>query len=146
MPSPYSPTNVSQYVLWFSSRSITWVEQAKVKHITTCKLSILYYNARSVLPKLDEIKAVCCNCAPDIVCIVESWICGDIGDNEISLPNYSSVRLDRSRHSGGILMYINDGIPFSIVASGPAGLEIIFVSVLLSNNRGVCLGTFYRPP
>jgi len=29
-------------------------------------------------------------------------------------------------------MYIKDGIPFSIVASGPAGLEIIFVSVLLS--------------
>jgi len=39
-------------------------------------------------------------------------------------------------------MYINDGIPFSIVASGPAGLEIIFVSVLLSNNRG-CLGTLH---
>jgi len=43
-------------------------------------------------------------------------------------------------------MYIKDGIPFSIVASGPAGLEIIFVSVLLSNNRRVCLGSFYRPP
>jgi len=43
-------------------------------------------------------------------------------------------------------MYIKDGVPFSIVASGPAGLEIIFVSVLLSNNRRVCLGTFYRPP
>ena len=88
------------------------------------KLSILYYNARSVLPKLDELKAVYCTCAPDIVCIVESWVCGDIGDNEISLPNYSFVRLDRSRHGGGILMYIkdHDGIPFSIVASGPAGL------------------------
>jgi len=43
-------------------------------------------------------------------------------------------------------MYIKDGIPFSIVASGPAGLEIIFVSVLLSNNKRVRLGTFYRPP
>ena len=43
-------------------------------------------------------------------------------------------------------MYIKDGIPFSVVASGPSGLEIIFVSVLLSNNGGVCLDTFYRPP
>ena len=57
----------------------------------------------------------------DIVCIVEPLkLCGEIVDNEISLPNYSSVRLDRSRsrHGGGILMYIKDGIPFSIVASG----------------------------
>ena len=72
-------------------------------------------------------------------------VCGEIGDNEISLPNYSSVRLDRSRHGGGILMYIKDGIPFSVVASGPAGLEIIFVSVLLSNNRRVYLGTSTEP-
>jgi len=43
-------------------------------------------------------------------------------------------------------MYIKDDIPFCIVPFGPAGLEIIFVSVLLSNNRRVCLGTFYRPP
>ena len=42
-------------------------------------------------------------------------------------------------------MYIKDGIPFSVVASGPAGLEIIFVSVLLSNNRRVYLGTSTEP-
>ena len=79
-------------------------------------LSILFYNARSTLPKLDELAAVCCACNPDIVCIVESWPCGEIANNEISLPNFSNVRLDRNRHGGGILMYIKDDIPFSIVS------------------------------
>ena len=55
--------------------------------------SVLYYNARSLLPKLDNLAAVCITCNPDIVCIVESWLSDDIQDNEISLPNYSVVRL-----------------------------------------------------
>ena len=48
--------------------------------------SVLYYNARSWLPKLDNLVAVCITCNPDIVCIVESWLGDDIQDNGISLP------------------------------------------------------------
>ena len=48
------------------------------------ELSILYYNARSILPKLDNLTAICCASNPDIVCIVESWLSGDISDDEIS--------------------------------------------------------------
>lgn len=45
-------------------------------------ISILYYNARSVLPKLDELAANCMVLDPDIVCIVESWLGPDINDSE----------------------------------------------------------------
>ena len=41
-----------------------------------------------------------------ILYIVESWLSGDISDDEISLSGYSIVRLDRNRHGGGILIYI----------------------------------------
>ena len=75
-------------------------------------------------------------CNPDIVCIVESWLSDDIQDNEISLPNYSVVRLDRNRHGGGIVMYIKNTFTYSNVLLGPSDLELIFL----------CLGTFYRPP
>ena len=110
------------------------------------KLLILYYNARSVLPKLDNLAATCPACSPDIVCMVESWLCSDTSDNEISLPNYSIIRLDRNCHGGGILLYFKDNLSFKVVLHGPSGLELIFISILLPNSRSICLGTFYRPP
>ena len=80
------------------------------------------------------------------MCIVESWLCSDISDNEISLPNYSIIRLDRNRHGGGILLYVKDNLSFKVVLHGPSGLELIFISILLPNGRSIFLGTFYRPP
>ena len=93
------------------------------------KLSILYYNARSILPKLDNLTAICCASNPDIVCIVESWLSGDISDDEIAVSGYSIVRLDRNRHGGGILIYIRSSFSFHVTVSGPFDLEIIFVTV-----------------
>ena len=65
-------------------------------------VSVLYYNARSILPKYDELVASCKVHNPDIVCIVETWLCTDIMDHEIDIPAYTLVRLDRNRHGGGI--------------------------------------------
>ena len=87
-------------------------------------LSIFYYNARSILPKLDNLAATCQVFTPDIVCIVESWLCSDICDSEISLVDYSIVRLDRSRHGGGIILYIKNNLNFDIISHGALGLEL----------------------
>ena len=69
------------------------------------ELSILYFNARSLLPKIDELQAVCLSVNPDIICITESWLSSDIEDLEIELPDYSSIRVDRNRHGGGIVIF-----------------------------------------
>ena len=53
------------------------------------KLSIFNYNARSILPKLDNLAATYLVSSPDIVCVVEYWLCSDICDSEISLVDYS---------------------------------------------------------
>ena len=44
--------------------------------------------------------------------IVESWLSGDISDDEITflISGYSFVRLDRNRHGGGILIYIRSSL------------------------------------
>jgi len=68
-------------------------------------LSILYYSARSLLPKIDHLSSLCLASDPDIVCIVESWLCNEITDSEIALPGYSPVRLDRNRYGGCVLLY-----------------------------------------
>ena len=37
------------------------------------QLTVLYYNAKSILPKLDELQANVLLQKPDIICIVENW-------------------------------------------------------------------------
>ena len=76
-------------------------------HGESQSLSIPYFNARSILPKLDQLRALCAVDSPDIVCVVETWLDRDISDNELVVEGYRVVRKDRNRHGGGVLMYIN---------------------------------------
>ena len=68
----------------------------------------MYFNCRSLLPKIiDKLVVLCFTNIPDVVCLVETWLCMDVLDIEISIPNYSIVRLDRNRHAGGVVMYMS---------------------------------------
>ena len=58
-----------------------------------CGLEIIYFNARSILPKLDELSLLCADSSPHVVCIVETWLDDSVFDNELTIPNYCLVRL-----------------------------------------------------
>jgi len=105
----------------------------------------MYFNCRSLLPKIDELAALCSANKPDVVCLVETWLCMDILDTEISIPNYSIIRLDRNRHGGGVALYIRNCVSYNTVLYGSTGLEVIVVSLSKSNFK-LCLCVFYRPP
>ena len=64
---------------------------------------IIHYNARSLLPKVDELRAVCVATKPNIICIVETWLDDSIPDNDLS---YQLFRLDRNRH-GVVLLFMS---------------------------------------
>ena len=116
------------------------------KQLSQCKsFSVMYFNCRSILPKSDELAALCAANNPDAVCLVETWLSDDVLDNEIFIPNYSIVRLDRNRHGGGVAIYIHCTITYNVLLCGPAGLELLVVS-LLRNHFKLCLSVFYRPP
>ena len=72
----------------------------------TPQLTVLCYNAWSILPKLDELHAVILSQKPDLLCIVETWLCDDINDSELLLPGYQLYRLDGNRHEGGIMICV----------------------------------------
>ena len=98
------------------------------------KLVVTYYNAHSLLPKIDHLRALVTTDMPDIVCIVETWLDSSISNIEIALPGYIIVRLDRNRHGGGILMYIHSSLHFSIIiTSVPLSLEFLLLSVVHKN-------------
>ena len=103
-------------------------------------LSIMYFNARSLFPKFDELSLLVESHNPDIISIVEPWLCADIPDDEICIQGYNIFRRDRNRHGGGVLMYIRNHFTTHF-----SNLEILPV-VVRHLNLSFCIAAFYRPP
>ena len=110
-------------------------------------LSILYFNARSIIPKCDELRILCEVHKPDdVVCITESWLSSDINNTELHISGYQIVRRDRNRHGGGVLMYIREVIRVETNANNQyPNLEIVTVTLRFGSFKS-CLSLCYRPP
>ena len=80
-----------------------------------------------------------------MVCLVESWLCDDISDNEIKIPSYQLHCLDRNRHGGGVLMYASEQLIVNPLPLCGSNLELLLLSVELLHQR-ICISIFYRPP
>ena len=59
-------------------------------------LPIMYFNACSVVPKFGQLCPIVKTHQPDIVSIVESWLCEEIPDHEISTYPWLPAILQRS--------------------------------------------------
>lgn len=109
-------------------------------------LDVLYYNSRSILPKLDELRLICADRRPHVVSIVETWLDTSVLDSELIISNYSIVRLDRNRHGGGVLLHIRDDVPYNVTFVGPDNLELLGLTLYNENNSRFCLCVLYSPP
>ena len=74
----------------------------------------MYYNARNLTPKYDELCVTMVAHNPDMICIVETRLCDDLLNSEIALPGY---RRDGNRHGGGVLISVKDHFVCSILSS-----------------------------
>jgi hypothetical protein len=104
----------------------------------------MYFSARSILPKSDELRILVEDNNPDVICITESWLSQETCNAEISIPGFLLYRHDRDRHGGGILMYVKECIQVKTLPHCP-DLELLALSLYNGNSR-VCLLLFYRPP
>ena len=50
-----------------------------------------------------EIQNLLITDQPHLVCLTETKLSGDVDDNLISIPGYSSVGPDRNNHGGGVI-------------------------------------------
>ena len=65
--------------------------------------------------------------------------------NEICIPGYEIMRLDRIRHGGGVLIDVSSLFSYNILFTGDSSFECIIISLKLDScNFCVCL--LYRPP
>ena len=113
-----SPTDTDSISCDNFHNSIMFGASSKCREVGSLPLNILYFNARSLLPKVDELRALVEQKSPHIICIVESWLSESIEDNEISIGDYQIHRLDRNRHGGGILMYMHCSLSVKVLSCG----------------------------
>ena len=83
-----------QVIKQFSSRVLQYGQIEKYVKLELCRIIIL---------KMDKLRIIASSQNPDIIGIVESWVDSSILDFELAILNYTLIRLDRSRHGGGIL-------------------------------------------
>ena len=119
---------------------------SSLSHLHNSTLSIMYFNTRSVFCKLDNLKLVCAMHQPDVICIIESWLDKEISDSELSLDGYNVSRVDRNRHGGGVLIFVESTLVPKVVFNGNCDLELLIASVSNSCNRQCYIGILYRPP
>ena len=76
-------------------------------------LHFVHLNIRSLLPKLDELRILARNIRAACICITETWLDNTVFDSEIQIAGYDIRRKDRSRHGGGVCIYIRSDLAFN---------------------------------
>nr|VZI06190.1 unnamed protein product [Spirometra erinaceieuropaei] len=112
------------------------------------KLRCLYTNAQSLISKLDELKLCLVELSPDVLAVTETWLSGNISDNEVAQPGYQIYRRDREhRQGGGIVVYVNDGLAVSDNTTKFAcSTEAIWLTIKATGSPCLDVLTVYRPP
>ena len=113
----------SQYTNLVDAKAMHQTSRYRGHHhiISKCNLTIVCFNARSLLPKFDYLSLSVDILRPHIICLVETWLSDEISDNKITIN-------DRNRHGGGVLMYVSMFFA-SVVLPSPHSLEIPTLSV-----------------
>ena len=113
-------------------------------------LKFLHLNARSLLPKIDEIRLLI-ERYKDIAMISfsETHLTPNVSGSEIAIDGYTIFRKDRVNQAkgGGVIMYVLDSL---ITTRRPdlesSSVESIWIELSIRKSRSILLGTIYRPP
>ena len=76
---------------------ISLMNNVNYAHFLKNGLHCKHLNARSLLPKISEIKIISSETKSSIFAISESWLDDSITNCEIAIPGFSLIRNDRNR-------------------------------------------------
>lgn len=124
-------------------------EEDLFKHFKSKGLHFIHCNARSLLPKLSEIKLLAIKIRVAIIALTETWLDSSITNSEMDIDNYCLVRSDRNRNGEVFFLYIRK---YTCIAFSQRTelqndkLEGIWVDILLPKTKPILIGNIYRPP
>ena len=76
-------------------------------------LHFIHINARSMLPKMSELRWLATKIKPAVLTVSETWLDESVTRSEIMIEGYSCERNDRDRTGGGVCMYISNNIAYN---------------------------------
>ena len=110
-------------------------------------LTFLGINARSLLPKIGELRYIVKEIRPAAVGITETWLDSSVWDSELRVDGYEIARNDRNRDGGGVCMYVRNDIAFNHRKDiNHKKIESVFVELNLPKCKPILVSTLYRPP
>ena len=111
-------------------------------------LLCVYFNAQSIMNKLDDLHVMACSLQPDIIGISESWTHSNILDSELMITGYDIFRCDRpnSHRGGGVLLYVRSELqPTQYFFRSPFP-EQVWCKLRTKNKGELLIGVCYRTP
>ena len=129
------------------SKKLLNVPQPALESFSCTDLLIFLTNARSLVCKMDALKAYALLYNPHVICVTETWGTPDLPDSFFSLNGYRLYRCDReSGRGGGVLTYVKETL-FSrnFTCFSSEGCEVITCKISLGTDD-ILIACVYRPP
>lgn len=110
--------------------------------------TVYVINARSLVNKMDLLRAYISEFKPKIICITESWGHADLNDAFFSVNGYSYYRCDRGYgHGGGVLLYVCKTLCSTFVSKFDDGKASAVTCTITSvTEEKLSLTCVYIPP
>ena len=110
-------------------------------------LHFVHVNARSILPKISELRLIAANSKAAVIGVSETWLDDSVNDSEVSIDNYNIYRKDRSRNGGGVCVYVRSDFAFNTRSDlQNEGIEAVWIDLILPKTKPILICIAYRPP
>ena len=96
------------------------------------------WNARSLVNQITPFQLFIHSSALDLIALTETWLKSYIYNNELIPTNYAVYRNDRTSHSGGVMLAVNNNISSSLIYN-PTYLELLTVTLNYTKVITICL-------
>ena len=109
-------------------------------------LHFVHLNINSLSSKIEELRQIAKNTNSAVIGLSETKLDKTIFDSEVSIPNYSLIRKDRNRKSGGVACYIRSDVCFNSQNYLSDEIENISSDLLFPKTKPISIAIVYKPP
>ncbi len=110
-------------------------------------ISVLYTNARSLIPKRDKLLAYIATEEPDAIAITEAWANSSHLMAEFSIAGYESFHKNREhKRGGGVICYVKSTLSaLKMDKQDAENYDSVYVEISTKSNK-IMIATIYGPP
>ena len=146
--SPFNPNHQPQdpnfKICTFNARS-HFKNEPQNNHTS---ISLIHLNARSLLPKMTEVRHSALQRRPDIIAVSETWLSPLVPSGAVDIPTYSTcARSHRpsGRRGGGTLLYVTTELHTKERCDLISWPESAWMEIHTSPHPTI-IGCLYKPP